>query len=134
MTNLHIAAVYTGLLLLLLAFLGLRTANYRRVNQIGFGDNGDAGLRRLVRAHGNASEYIPSGLVGLLILAILPGVSVLWVQAAGGTLLTGRLLSAYGLATKDGVSAGRVGGMILTLLSYLIAAAGLIWTALEPVV
>ncbi len=134
MTNLHIAALYAGLLLLLLAFLGVRTANTRRAKQIGHGDNGDAELRRAVRAHGNASEYIPAGLLGLLILAILPGVSVLWVQAAGAALLTGRLLSAYGLTTKDGVSFGRVSGMLLTLISYVIAAAGLIWTAVEPVV
>jgi uncharacterized protein len=131
MTKLEIAALYAGLNILLLVFLGARVANYRRTNRIAFGYAGNEALERSVRAHGNAAEYIPAGLIGLLFLSLLDPVPALTMHVAGLSLTAGRAVHAYGIIA--GVLAGRFGGMILTFLALLTCAGGLLWGAVAPV-
>jgi uncharacterized membrane protein YecN with MAPEG domain len=132
MTKLEIAALFAGLNLLILVVLGLRVANYRRANRIGLGDGGDPALLRAIRQHGNAAEYIPAGMIGLMFIALLDPVPLWCVELAGAALTIGRLLHPLGLAQSEGVSFGRVAGMMLTFLALLICALGAIWGAAAP--
>lgn len=133
MTNLHFAALYAGLNILLLVILGARTAAFRRTSRVGHGDAGNDELRRRIRAHGNASEYIPAGAVGLLFLSLLSAIPALIIHLAGVTLTAGRFLHAYALSTADGPTFGRIVGMLLTFAALLICGGGMIYAAIAPV-
>ncbi len=68
--------------------------------------------------HGNFAEYVPFALV-LLALAELSGAHWAGVHALGLSLLAGRLLHAYGISVKAGVSFGRFWGTALTFAVLL---------------
>lgn len=131
MVRLEIVALYAGVNILLLLFLALRVPGIRRKNQIKLGDGGNPDLLRAVRAHGNAAEYIPAGLVGLTLIALMDPALPLWaVHAAGASLTLGRVLHAGGLMASD-LNIGRVAGTIVTFLSFLFIGAALIYAGLS---
>ena len=107
-----IAAIYAAVLALLVVLLALRVALYRVRNRIG------AGLLRRVRAHGNAVEFIPLGLI-LLALLELCGAAAWGLHLAGGSFVLARVAHAIGLSRSTGASAGRAGGAALTFLAIL---------------
>lgn len=133
MGKLDWVAIYAGVNILLLVFLAFRVVGARRKHKVTLGDGGNPAVLQAMRAHGNAAEYIPAGLVGLFLLAVLEPVSTLVVQAIGGALTAGRLAHAIGLSTSSGLSAGRALGMVLTWLSLLATGGWLIWAGLAPV-
>lgn len=128
MTAMHAAALWSGLCILLLALLSFRTIFARRSLKVSFGDGGDALLTSRSRAFGNASEYIPAGMIVLVLMALL-GFQSLWIHVVGGTLLLGRLLHAWGLSQTKQPSFGRVFGMVLTQLALIGGAGALITCA-----
>jgi len=113
-----ITALYAGLLGLLVLALAARVVQGRVQGQIQFGDGGNAGFIQRQRVHGNAVEYVPIGLV-LLLLAELNGSSPLVLHTIGGTLFVGRALHAFGLSQSTGTTPGRFVGTILTWLAIL---------------
>lgn len=125
MSALHAAALWSGLSILLLVFLSFRTIFARRSLKVSFGDGGNADLTARSRAFGNASEYIPAGLIILALLA-LAGFQPVWIHAMGGTLLLGRVLHAWGLVQTKQPAFGRVSGMVLTHLALITGAGALI--------
>lgn len=124
-----IAAIYAAVLALLVVLLALRVALYRVRNRIGAGDGGDARLLRRVRAHGNAVEFIPLGLI-LLALLELCGAAAWGLHLAGGSFVLARVAHAIGLSRSTGASAGRAGGAALTFLAILGMALWLLWLVL----
>lgn len=74
---------------------------------------------------GNAIEYVPAGMAGLTLLALVGAVPSM-IHATGGALLLGRLLHAFGLSRSAGVSPGRFAGTFLTWLSLVLIGTGLI--------
>lgn len=130
MLRLEIAAIYIGVNVLLLLALAVLVGLGRRRHKIVLGDAGNADFQRSVRAHGNASEYIPAGLVGLLTLALLDPAAPLWLLHAAGLSLTGgRLLHGVGLHA-GALNAGRMLGMLLTWTAFVLIGAGLIYAGL----
>lgn len=138
---LHTTAMFAGPLGLLYLSLTWRVIGFRRSLKIGIGDGGNQELKRAIRAHANAGETIP---IGLLLLALSEAGGAPWwvVVTLGGMLLAGRVLHAVGLSRHAGTSPGRFVGMVLTLgvlglgsLSALATGAGL-WSSadLKPVV
>lgn len=121
----HAAALWVGLHLLLLLTLSALVVSQRRRRQVALGDGGVPELIQAIRAFGNASEYIPAGLVALLTLAVV-GAPPIAVHLTGGVLFVGRLLHAVGLSRSGGASLGRVGGMVLTWLAWVFAGAMLL--------
>jgi uncharacterized protein len=79
----------------------------------------DDRLQRTVRAHGNLMEYLPLGLLLILVLELMQApASLLW--SLGGLLLVARLAHAWGVIQTYGPSVGRAIGFFGTSLMYLV--------------
>lgn len=130
MPHLQVVALYAGANILLLLILAYLVVAGRRRHKITLGDGANAEFVRAVRAHANAAEYIPAALVGLLILALLdPLTPAALIHGAGISLTLGRILHAIGLHTGE-LNFGRMAGMALTWLSYLLIGGGLLYMGL----
>jgi len=123
MTAAQAAALWSGLLILLLVILSFRVVMGRQKHRVVLGDGGNADLVLRSRVFGNAAEYIPIG-VGALVALTMLGLPAYTLHAVGGVLFIGRLLHATGL-TAGKPTPGRLLGMVLTYLA-LIAAAGML--------
>jgi uncharacterized protein len=132
LTKLDWVAVYAGVNILLLLVLAFGVVGARQKHKVALGDGGNPAVLQAMRAHANATEYIPAGLVGLMLLAVLEPVSILMVQVLGGLLTGGRVLHGIGLSTSGGLSAGRAIGIISTWLSFIGMGGLLIWAGLSP--
>jgi len=119
------AALWSGLLILMLLVLSGVVVSGRRKHMVSFGDGGNADLLAASRAFGNLVEYATPGMVAMLLLAAV-GAPAWMIHAVGATLLVGRALHALGLLFQTGPSMGRVIGMLLTWVALLSAAVGLI--------
>jgi uncharacterized protein len=113
--------LYAALLALVFVFLSVRTLMLRRKLQIGVGHGGNEQLLRASRVHSNFAEYVPITLM-LIYFAEMQGASANFVHFAGGALLIGRILHAYGVSQVKENLNFRVVGMILTFASILSAA------------
>src|SRR5690349_1340667 len=131
MLRLEVVALYAAVNILILLVLAVLVMMGRRKHKIVLGDGANDQFTRALRAHANAAEYIPAGLVGLVLLALLdPAVPTWLVHAAGISLTLGRILHGVGLHTGN-INAGRAGGIVLTWLSYLLIAGGLLFAGLS---
>lgn len=128
MTPIAAAAVYTGVNILILLFLSFRVVGRRRSAQVSLGTGGDADLEVRVRAHGNASEYIPATMLGLFIAASL-GAPLWAVHAIGGVFTFGRVL--HGIGLSGNIMAPRALGMVLTWLGMLASGVATLWLAVS---
>ncbi len=124
-----ITAIFIALHVLLLLALAYRVVAMRRLHKLGLGDGALEPVQQRIRAHANATEYVPIALLELLALELL-GVPALWLYVMGGMLLVGRLLHAMGLSSRSGYSFGRFYGTLLTWLSMIAMAIGLLVHAL----
>lgn len=125
----HAAALWVGLHLLLMLVLSALVVRQRQKHKILFGDEGIPEVAQAVRAFGNASEYIPAGLAGLIVLDVASA-SPLLVHIAGALLFAGRVTHAVGLSTSGGVSVARSIGMTLTWLAYVFLIAATLFSAI----
>ena len=83
-----IAALYAGLIGLLLVALAIPISRLRRSLKVGLGDGGDKVLARAIRAHANAVEWAVPALL-LLLLAELTRASPLLLHVCGIALVAG---------------------------------------------
>jgi uncharacterized membrane protein YecN with MAPEG domain len=118
MNQVGITALYAGIGGLLLLFLAGRVAQLRLRHSVLFGTGQVVELERAIRVHGNAVEYVPLGLL-LLLIAELGDVGAFWLHLFGLFLVGGRALHAYGLSRFEGTSLGRVAGISLTWIAML---------------
>lgn len=121
MTALQAAALWSGLLVLLMVGLAFRVIANRRRHRVLFGDGGVPQMTIAARAFGNAAEYIPVGVAVLILLALLE-TPVLTIHLVAGVFLLGRLIHGLGLSHGAGPGPGRMIGMSLTVLALLAAA------------
>jgi len=125
----HAAALWVGLHLILLLVLSVLVVRQRRKHQVVLGDGDVPELARAIRAFGNATEYVPAGLIGLAVLALV-GAQPMVVHLMGLTLLAGRVAHAIGLSRSGGSSALRSAGVIATWLAYILGGVALIFYAI----
>lgn len=125
LTAVQAAALWSGILILLLIGLSGLVVRRRFRHQISLGDAGNPDMAVAARAFGNASEYVPAGLVALILMALI-GAPVLLIHGVGATLALGRIIHALGLMLQRGPSLGRVLGMLLTWIALLVGAVTLI--------
>lgn len=119
------AALWSGLLILLMLVLSGVAVSGRRKHMVSFGDGGNQSLAAATRAFGNSAEYAPAGMIAMLLLAAV-GAPVWMIHGVGATLLVGRIVHALGLLFQTGPSLGRVIGMLLTWIALLTSAVGLV--------
>lgn len=122
----RITGLYAALAALLVMVLIVCVALRRRSARIGLGDGGDHELHKRIRAHANAAEVLPLGLI-LLLLVELNQTQPLLVHVFGITLILGRVLHAWGLSRSSSTSPGRLIGMLLSMLAIVAMAVVLLW-------
>lgn len=125
----HAAALWVGLHLILLLVLSVLVVRQRRAHGVTLGHADIPALAQAVRAFGNATEYIPAGLVALAVLA-MAGASAMVVHLTGLILLAGRVSHAVGLSRSGGSSILRSAGAILTWLAYILGGVALMFYAI----
>ena len=125
----HAAALWVGLHLILLLVLSLLVVRQRRAHGVVLGDADIPALTQAVRAFGNATEYVPAGLIAIAVLAMV-GAPPMVVHLAGLVLLVGRVSHAIGLSRSGGASVLRSAGVILTWLAYILGGVALIFYAI----
>jgi len=124
---LHVVAVYTAANALLLLVLSWNVGQHRaRTNALTPGAMGDASLVRAIRAHGNASEYMPLAMIMLLLLALLQAPLPL-LHSLGAVFTVGRIVQAIGMAQEEHPNAIRFTGNLFTGLVYLSGAIACIY-------
>jgi uncharacterized membrane protein YecN with MAPEG domain len=130
MTAIGIVAVYAALNALLILLLAFNVGQNRaRSDALAPGAVGDAKTVRAIRAHGNATEFIPLAIIVLLILALMQASSWL-LHALGGAFTVGRVLQALGMLRERHPNALRFVGNLLTGLVYLASAVSCLLYAL----
>jgi uncharacterized membrane protein YecN with MAPEG domain len=125
----HAAALWVGLNLLLLMVLSGLVVRLRQKHKIALGDGGVLELARAVRTFGNATEYVPTGMAALAVLAVVAAPPAA-IHIAGFLLFAGRIIHAVGLFNTGGASIPRAIGIVLTWLGYLFAAVVLLLYAI----
>lgn len=108
------AALYAGLLGLMLIALSMSVSMARRSVRASIGDGGDEILRRRIRAHGNFAEFVPLTVL-LLALSEHLGLGTLFIHILGLILLAARIAHAYGISQPNEILAFRMFGTIGTL-------------------
>lgn len=116
-----ISVFYGGLLAIVYLYLSILVIRGRWKYRISIGDDNNQHFMQLRRAHANFAEYVPIGLI-LLLLAELNAAAPVWLHSVGVLLLAGRVLHAFGLRHHVGPSWQRVAGMLMTFASILLAA------------
>jgi len=130
MPSLSIVALYTGINLLLLPLLMLRVGQQRINSKTSLGTGDDISLLQRIRAHANFTETAPFALIGLFLMAQpifdAPG----WLlHILGGGFTFGRIAHAHGMAQEKALGKGRTIGALLSLLTFVIMGAFLIYKA-----
>jgi uncharacterized membrane protein YecN with MAPEG domain len=125
----HAAALWVGLCLILLLVLSMLVVRQRRAHGVVLGDAEIPELAQAIRAFGNATEYVPAGLVAIAVLA-MAGAAPMVIHAVGLTLFIGRLAHAIGLSRSGGSSMLRSAGVIATWIAYILGGVALIFYAI----
>src|SRR2546423_9936492 len=115
-----VTPLYASLLVLWVGVPSRRVVNIRRRGII-FGDNGEVGVARVVRAHANFAEYVPLALLLMGFLEV-SRFSIYILHALGLTLLIARLIHGGALSFGWQMRSGRVAGAALTFIRVLIEA------------
>jgi uncharacterized membrane protein YecN with MAPEG domain len=124
-----ITGLYAGLLGVLLIVLSLWVIYLRLTLKVGIGAGESRVLLRVIRVHGNFTEYIPHCLI-LLALNEAGGASPGFLHATGATIFVSRLLHALGLGRFHGVSIPRFVGTAATQTVLFLLSSRLIWAYL----
>ena len=127
---LHAAALYAGLIVLLMAVLKMYVGAQRGKHKVAPGDVSNPNFERALRVQQNAVEDVPVLLTGIIVLALLDA-PVWLIHGAGATLVVSRILHAQGLASSAGFSFGRSAGTLGTILVYLAVTFGLLQRAFD---
>lgn len=116
---LFISPIYASLLVALIVFLAYRVTTFRRGEGISLGDEtGSKAMKSAVRAHGNAVENIPVGIL-LLVILELNHLNPLLLHAFGLVFVVSRIAHAYGLSKRNGPTKGRFYGTVFSWLCLL---------------
>jgi uncharacterized membrane protein YecN with MAPEG domain len=126
----HVAALYAGLVGILLIVLAAAVSKLRRRFGIGLGDGGNPALARAIRVHGNAVEWALPAIL-LLLIAELTRASPLLLHACGIATIAGRTLHAIGLSQHSGYSFGRFAGSAASWLALLVLSIWNVWAFLR---
>lgn len=114
-----ITGIYAALAALLILTLARNVIGLRRKYKVALGDGGHEDLLAAIRAHANAIEYLPIGLLLLLIFELSQG-PVWLIHLLGSLFIIGRLIHAHGVSKT--VITRRIIGMQFTWWLLIIMA------------
>ena len=120
----HIAP-YIAAFGFLTIFHAIQVIRLRWKHRVPLGSGGNLELERMIRVHGNHSEYVPMGLILLFALEYMEA-PVLFIHLVGTTFLIGRIFHGIGLGRSPGPSKERVVGMIVSLTSLALGSLGVL--------
>ena len=125
--NTHITALYAGFCGLLIVFLAFKVTGFRRRGVRAGHADFDA-MQVVIRAHGNATEYIPITLL-LLYFAEQCGTSAMWLHVLGAAFVLSRVGHSWGFITSNGGSSkGRFFGTATTFLVIaILSVLNIVW-------
>ena len=92
-----ITGMYAALAALMIVALARKVISLRRQHKVALGDGGHQDLLAAIRAHANAVEYLPIGLLLLLLLELSQGPAWL-IHLLGSLFIIGRLIHANGVS------------------------------------
>ena len=121
-----ITPLYAGILALIVVALAINVTLHRVKLRVPLGDGGNAEMRRMIRLHGNAAEYIPLAIV-LMAIYELNGGAHTALHALGIALIVARVTQTWGMWATDMTNIGRQIGQSLTWLSLIALAALNLW-------
>ena len=114
-----ITGMYAALAALMIVALARKVISLRRQHKVALGDGGQQDLLAAIRAHANAVEYLPIGLLLLLLLELSQGPAWL-IHLLGSLFIIGRLIHANGISKS--IIPRRIIGMQLTIWLLIIMA------------
>jgi uncharacterized membrane protein YecN with MAPEG domain len=120
--NVPVTLLYGGLTALLVTLLGVNVSLRRLMWKVPSGQPVPAELHRHWRAHGNAAEWIPLGLILLLVLELSGRIPRFPLHLLGGTLFLGRTFHAAGFLTRWPLRAAGAGITYAVLLVMAVLA------------
>ena len=124
--SVSITALYAGILALIVIALAINVTVHRVKLRVPLGDGGNAEMRRMIRLHGNAAEYIPLA-IALMLIYELNGGAHLGLHIIGVALIAGRVIQTWGMWATDMTNIGRQIGQSLTWLSVVALAVLNLW-------
>lgn len=117
----HITALYTAVSAIVIIALAINVTVHRARLKVQVGDGDNPQMLRMIRVHGNAAEYLPIGLLLMLIYEINGG-SPVFLHAAGVALIVGRFLHVWGMWRTADPTFGRISGPSLTWVTIVVLA------------
>jgi uncharacterized protein len=114
--SVSITALYGAILGLIVITLAVNVTVHRVKLRVPLGDGGNAEMRRMIRLHGNAAEYIPLA-IALMLIYELNGGADLGLHIVGIALIAGRVIQTWGMWATDTTTRERQIGQSLTWLS-----------------
>ena len=124
---LTVTPIYAGLLLVLFFWLSLRVSLVRLKGAAGKSIEKDV-MHQFVRTQGNAAEYIPLGLIALLILEF-QGAPVILLHVFGLLLLGGRIGHFIAFSRSAGATKLRRYSMIATYVMLCFSGLAILYCA-----
>jgi uncharacterized membrane protein YecN with MAPEG domain len=123
---LSVTALYAAILALIIVALGINVTVHRVKLQVSLGDGGNPQMRRMIRLHGNAVEYLPLALVLMALYELNGGLH--WaLHAIGIALVAGRLIQTAAMWGNELPKPGRGIGQVLTWGSIAVLALLNLW-------
>ena len=120
-----ITGLYAVPLALMMTVLAVRVIMLRAKTGISILDGGNPALALRMRRHGNFVENVPMVLL-LMTIAELLGAAALWLHLAGGLLVCGRILHAFGLSIEKPAALARIAGVVGTIIAMLVLASNIV--------
>jgi uncharacterized membrane protein YecN with MAPEG domain len=124
--SVSITTLYGSILGLIVIALAINVTVHRVKLRVPLGDAGNAEMRRMIRLHGNAAEYIPLA-IALMLIYELNGGGHLGLHIIGVALIAGRVAQTLGMWATDKTNIGRQIGQSLTWLSLIALAVLNLW-------
>jgi uncharacterized membrane protein YecN with MAPEG domain len=124
--SVSITALYGAILGLIVIALAVNVTVHRVKLRVPLGDGGNAEMRRMIRLHGNAAEYIPLA-IALMLIYELNGGGHMGLHIVGIALIAGRVIQTWGMWATDMTNIGRQIGQSLTWLSVAALAVLNLW-------
>ncbi|WP_417550607.1 MAPEG family protein [Methylophaga sp.] len=111
--------IYISLAAFLIVALARNVIALRRRHKVALGDGGNKDLLGAIRAHANAVEYLPIGLLLLIVFELNQG--PIWlIHVLGILFIIGRVIHANGISKS--IIPRRIIGMQLTIWLLIIMA------------